>query len=96
MHGLFKNVIIPFKIKMKKSHTHSFVPRPLIFKLQQVVLNFDDICVSWSSPKTDLETSFLNLENRSFENVSFSQYYMLDIPLLINLLISLIELKNIH
>ena len=53
--------------------THSFAPRPLISKLQQKVLKFNDICVSWSSPKTDLETNFLNLENRNFENVSFSQ-----------------------
>ena len=30
--------------------THSFAPRPLIFKLQQV-LKFNDVCVSWSSPK---------------------------------------------
>ena len=35
---------------------------------------------------------FLNLENQSFENVSFSH----DIPLLINLSVSLIQLKNIH
>ena len=54
--------------------THSFAPRPLISKLQQKVLKFNDICVSWSSPKTDLETNFLNLENRNFENVSFSQH----------------------
>ena len=52
---------------------HSFAPRPLIFKLQQEVLKFNDIYMSWSSRKTDLETNFLNLENRSFENVSFSQ-----------------------
>ena len=31
-------------------------------------------CVSWSSPKTELETNFLDFENRSFENVSFFQY----------------------
>ena len=53
--------------------THSFTLRPLIFKLQQEVLNFNDICVNWSFPKTDLVTNFLNLENRSFEKVSFSQ-----------------------
>ena len=46
-----------------KKATHSFAPRPLIFKLQQELLKFIDICVSWS----------LNLENRSFENASFSQ-----------------------
>ena len=33
--------------------TLSFACRPLIFKLQQEVLKFDDIGVSWSSPKTD-------------------------------------------
>ena len=53
--------------------THSFAPRPLIFKLQQEVLKFNDIFVSLGSPKTDPETNFLNLKNRSFENVSFSQ-----------------------
>ena len=53
--------------------THSFAPRPLISMLQQEVLKFNDICVSWSSPKTDLEMNFLHLENRLFENVSLSQ-----------------------
>ena len=46
--------------------TYSFAPRLLIFKLQQEVLKFNNICVSSSAPKTDLETNFLNLENRSF------------------------------
>ena len=55
---------------MKKT-THSFARRPLIFELQQEVLKFNDICVSCSSPKTDLETNVLNLENQSFEKVSF-------------------------
>ena len=50
--------------------TQIFAPRLLIFKLQQEVLKFNDLCVSWSSPKTDPET---NLENRRFENVSVSQ-----------------------
>ena len=36
-----------------------------------------EINVSWSSPKTDLETNFLNLENKSFESVSFSQWLLL-------------------
>ena len=53
----------------KATHTHSLTPRPLIFKLQQEVLKFNDICVSWSSRKTDLVID-LNAENRSFENVS--------------------------
>ena len=53
-------------------------PRPLIFKLQREVLKFNGTSVSWSSPKTELETNFLNLENQSFENVSFSQYQLLN------------------
>ena len=42
---------------------HVVALRPLIFKLQQEVLKFIDISVSWGSPKTDPETKFLNLEN---------------------------------
>ena len=53
--------------------TRSFALRTLIFKQQQKVLKFNNICVSWSSLKTDLETIFLSIENRSFENVRFSQ-----------------------
>ena len=45
---------------------HSFAPRTLAFKLQQEVLKFNDICVSWSSQKNDKEKNFLNLENRRF------------------------------
>ena len=45
----------------------------MIFKLQHEVWKFNDICVSLSSIKTDLETIFLNLENPSFEYVTFSQ-----------------------
>ena len=62
-----------FQNQNNRKATHSFAPRLLIFKLQQEVFEFSDICVSWSSAKTDLETNFLNLRNRSFENVSFSQ-----------------------
>ena len=51
-----------FQNKNNRKATHSFAPRPLFFKLQQEVLKFNDICVSWSSPKADLETKFLNLE----------------------------------
>ena len=53
-----KNTLFPFKIKLIT--THSFSPTPLNFSLQQGVLKFNDICVSWSYPKTDLEASFLN------------------------------------
>ena len=41
--------------------------------MQQELLKFNNICVSWSSGKTELVIDFLNLENRSFENVSFPQ-----------------------
>ena len=50
--------------------THSFTSRPLI-KFQQEVLKFNDTFWVGAPPKTDMVTNFLNLENRSFENVSF-------------------------
>ena len=59
-----------FQNENNKKATHIFAPRSLISKLQQEVLKFNDICVSWSFPKTDLVTNFLNPENQSFENVS--------------------------
>ena len=46
----------------------------MIFKLQQEHLKFSDICVSCSSPETDLVTNFLNSENQSFENVSIGLF----------------------
>ena len=48
-----------------KKTTHNFAPRFLNFQLQQEVLKFNDICTR--------RRNFLNLENQSFENVSFSQ-----------------------
>ena len=68
-----KQAVFQISVKIKiieKPHTQPFAPRPLVFKLQQEVSNFNDICSSWSSSKTPPET---NLENRRFENVSFSQ-----------------------
>ena len=41
-----------------RKSTHSFAPRLLIFKLQQEVLKFNDICVSWSFPKINIVTNF--------------------------------------
>ena len=52
-----------FQNKNNTKATHIFAPRPLIFKLQQEVLKFSDLGVSWSSPKTDLAKNFLNPEN---------------------------------
>ena len=39
--------------------TDAFAPTPLIFKLQKEVLKFNDICMSWRSTKTRLETNFV-------------------------------------
>ena len=58
-----------FQNKNSRKATYSFAPRSLIFKLQQEVLKFNDIELELS--KTDLVTTFLDSENRSFENVSF-------------------------
>ena len=48
-----------FQHQNNRKDTHSFVPRSLIFNLQQGVLKFNDICVGWSSSKTYLETNLL-------------------------------------
>ena len=50
--------------------TRTFAPRPLTFKLQEELVEINNICVNRSSPKTDLVITLLNPENRSFENVS--------------------------
>ena len=69
MNGLYEFTF--FQNQSNRIVTHSFAPRPLIFKLHQEFLKSNDICVSWSSPKNDLLTNFWKLENRSFENVFF-------------------------
>ena len=65
----FKSSLFFSKLNNRKV-AHSFTSRPLIFK-QQEVWKIDDICVSWSLPKTDQVTDFLNLENRSFWKCQF-------------------------
>ena len=62
-----------FQNNNNRKATHIFANRTLIFKLQQAVWKFSGIYVNWSSPKTDPETNFLNLENWSFEYVTFPQ-----------------------
>ena len=47
-----------FENQNNRKATHSFAPRLLIFKLQKEVLKFNDICMSWSFPKTDLVKKF--------------------------------------
>ena len=52
MHGLLTlQHHNSFQNENDRKATHSFAPRRLIFKLQQEVLTFNDIFVSWSSPK---------------------------------------------
>ena len=62
-----------FQNENKRKARHSFVPNTLVFKFQQKVLKFNDTRVSLSSSKTDVEMNLLNLENRNFESVTFSQ-----------------------
>ena len=79
--------------------SHSYALRPLIVKLRQEVLKFNDICLSWSSPRpVDKFFTFRTLRkfwNRQFFSIVTFKW-IFDIPLLINLFISSIELKNIH
>ena len=74
IHGLIShyNVIISFKINITEKHTILLLYLSLVFKLQQELFKFNDSCVSWSFPKADLVTNFLNLENRSFETSVFA------------------------
>ena len=63
MHSLTLKLHNSFQNQNNKKVTDNFASRPLIFKLQQEVLKFNDICMSWSSSKTDLVANVLNLEN---------------------------------
>ena len=91
-----QNVIISFKIKILEQHD-SFAPRSLIFKMQQNVWKFNNICVSWSSPKPNLEMNFSILERfEKFWERQFSNFkWIHGIPLLTYLFIYLTELKNV-
>ena len=72
-HWLFSFLIITFKIKTVEK-TSSFTSRTMIFRLQEEIANLiKSASVGWSSPKTDPKTNFLNLENWSFEYLTFSQ-----------------------
>ena len=79
--------------------THAIAPRILIFKLQQKFLKFSDICMSWYSQKSDLETKFWDLENLTFWESTFcsiGNHWLIGIALLINLFISLFDPRYIH
>ena len=49
---------ISFQNRNNRKAKHLFAPAPLIFKLQQEVWKLNDICVSWSYPKSIMEAKF--------------------------------------
>ena len=61
----------PLTLKRQITEKPQFCSQISDFKVATRSLGIQ--CMSWSSPKTDLETNFLNLENRNFEYVTFSQ-----------------------
>ena len=56
----------------------NIIEKPDTVLLQKEVSKLSDICMSWSSPKTDLVGNFFNLENQSFEKSVFlnSNFYV--------------------
>ena len=48
----------------------------MIFKLQQEVLKFNDICVGCRSPKIDLGPNYLSWKDYSFQNVTIFNVYV--------------------
>ena len=71
-HSFTFNLLLQHNVRLLKKMCGIFHFR-FRFSFQQENLKFSDICMSLTSPKTDLETNFSNLENRTFENVSSSQ-----------------------
>ena len=54
-----KRIILDIK---RNNSLHGFFSKLLHFTLQEELLKFDDICVSWSLPKSNLETKIFKLE----------------------------------
>ena len=76
-----------FQRKNNAEATHPFGSRPLIFKLQEKVLKFNDI-----SPKTDLKTNFLGSEIEVLRtSVLFSRTFLSKYLTLIYLLTYLFQ-----
>ena len=67
IHECHQNVFNTLYIEIKHIiKFYIFVQQnAVICTLQQEVLKFKDICVSWNSPKTNLEKKVLNFENLS-------------------------------
>ena len=55
-----------FQNQNNRKATQTFASRPLIFKLQQNFLKFNNVCMIWISPITDLVKNILNLEDSKF------------------------------
>ena len=58
-HNSFQNL-------NKRKTTYSFAPRPQIYKLQQQIWTFSDICLSWSSPKEKPGEKLFKLRKSKF------------------------------
>ena len=58
-----------FQNENNRKATHSFDPR--LLKLLQEVLKFNDICISWSSAKTDIATILDKLRKWEFQERQF-------------------------
>ena len=59
--SLTLSVIIRLKTKIIEQLYKFLLLDLWCFKLQEEVPKFNDICVTWSSSKTDMETNFVNL-----------------------------------
>ena len=60
-----------FQNQNSRKATHSFTPRPPSFKLQQDVWKFNDICVSWNSPKNWPGNKLVKLRKSKFWESQF-------------------------
>ena len=71
-----------------RKDTHCFPPRPLIFKLQQKDLKSNGICMSWSTPETDLKLKLSIFLNSNFEvnnwhSFTYLTYFFLELDFLL-------------
>lgn len=82
MYGIFDFYFVSFLSKFtfffhKNCGFLSFTPRPLIFKSHQKNLKLYDNCMSWCSPETDQQKSFLEYKNRCLRtSVVFNRNYL--------------------
>ena len=68
-----QTVVTPFTTEtVEKLHT-LLLPVLWFLCCKKKLLKFNDICVSYGSPKTDPETNILDSEYQSVENIGFAQ-----------------------